>query len=77
MQMLYQLIDQQLYTRGIFDDYDKATTAATSLHIEHGGVFQVNRIPLNTIGHYGECFDVAWSIGTDQKSSHKRHRESG
>lgn len=60
---VYQVIDDNLYTIGIFTDADVAIAHARQLCVDRARYFQVNRIPLNVVGHFGESFDVVWSPG--------------
>lgn len=57
---VFQIIDHNFHTRGIYDDLEKAKDAALSLRINGSSYYQVNRIPLNTVGQYGEIFDAVW-----------------
>lgn len=66
MKEVYQVIDSELYTRGLFEHYDDAVAAAEKMfEQDRRGAYQVNRIPLNKVGNYGEAFDVMWCIGLD------------
>ena len=51
---VYQLMNTELHTLGIFDTLEKARLAGSQL----GSYYQINRIPLNIVGNYGEYFDV-------------------
>jgi hypothetical protein len=51
---VYQLMNTELHTLGIFDTLEKARQAGSQL----GSYYQINRIPLNVAGNYGERFDV-------------------
>jgi hypothetical protein len=62
---VYQVIDFELYTQGLFTTLDAAREAVRALsatmpivHEDQDWMYQINRIPLNTLGDYGECFDV-------------------
>lgn len=55
---VFQVIDNELYTRGIYDTAAAATDAAAELFTRTSRQHQVNRIPLNKLGHFGEAFDV-------------------
>jgi hypothetical protein len=52
---VYQLMNTELHTLGIFDTLEKARQAGSQLRGEY---YQINRIPLNVVGNYGEHFDV-------------------
>jgi hypothetical protein len=51
---VYQLMNTELHTLGIFDTLERAREAGRQL----GSYYQINRIPLNVVGNYGEQFDV-------------------
>ena len=62
---VYQGIDYELYTKGLFTTLDSAREAVRELYAncpmlndDTEQMYQINRIPLNTLGDYGECFDV-------------------
>lgn len=56
---VFQLIDEELYTCGLFDTVEAARQAALGLKACNPAKrYQVNRIPMNTPGHYGQIFDV-------------------
>lgn len=61
--VVYQIIDVELYTIGVFDDLEAAKAAATKLHKRHDEFYQINEIPLNSIGNYGACFKCIWTVG--------------
>lgn len=63
MDYVYQLIDEHLLTYGIFDSMTKAIEHAKEMHTTTGRFYQVNRIPLNTVGKYGETFDDVYHVG--------------
>ena len=52
---VYQLMNTDLHTLGIFDTLEKARQAGSQIR---GSYYQINRIPLNVVGNYGEYFDV-------------------
>ena len=66
---VFQVIDSELYTRGIYDTADAATDAAAELFTRTARQHQVNRIPLSRLGHYGEAFDVVWGSTVSQAVS--------
>lgn len=63
MAFVYQVIDTDLHTLGLFDDYEKANKVAHDFHAKSGAYYQVNRIPLNTIGDFTTSFDIVSSAG--------------
>lgn len=63
MAFVYQLIDKDLHTLGLFDDYKKADEAAHDLHAKSGAYYQINVIPLNIIGDFTTSFNIASSVG--------------
>lgn len=60
--MVYQIIESELRTRGIFDDLETSKATATALHEKNKELYQINEIPLNVIGYYGQSFKI-WTIG--------------
>lgn len=62
MSVIFQLIDEHLMTCGMFDCLETAISEAETLHTKTGKLYQVNRIPLNKVGNYGEVFDVAYHV---------------
>ena len=48
-------MNTELHTLGIFDTLEKARQAGSQVRGEY---YQINRIPLNVVGNYGEHFDV-------------------
>ncbi len=60
---VYQLIDDELYTCGLFDTFASAFRGACALKQQHPSRrYQSNRIPMNTLGNYGRIFDVAMAM---------------
>ena len=52
-----------MYTCGIFESLELARKAVQELLEEQPDTFlQINKIPLNTIGNYGESFDMVESV---------------
>jgi len=59
--IVYQIIDVYLYTVGIFEDLETAKSEAIKLHQKHKAFYQIDKVPLNTIGNFGENFDCEWT----------------
>ncbi len=60
---VYQIIDDSFQTRGIFNDADQAKIAALQLPTTppSGSIYyQINRIPVNTVGNYNKSMDAIW-----------------
>lgn len=60
-EVVYQLIDENMFTRGVYKSLELACETARKLHLESGGDYQVNKIPLDTIGFYSETLDMVYS----------------
>jgi len=60
---LYQIVDgDDLFTHDIFDDFERAKTAALELQERRRfSGMQINRIPMNKVGHYSEEMHCVWT----------------
>lgn len=54
---VYQVVDAELYTRGLFSSEALARDAVAELtRDDAAGYWQVHRVPLDTLGHFGRRF---------------------
>jgi hypothetical protein len=61
--VIYQIVDADLFSRGIFETLDLAKEAADTLNRQSGAFYQVNEIPLNKLGRYSEDMDDVYTVG--------------
>lgn len=66
-QVIYQVVDENVFVRGIFDDLELAKREVDDWYKKTGGYFQINEIPLNQMGSWSETLKFVYSVGDLQR----------